>query len=218
MEEKGLIMWISIMLNDSVFALDTNTIKGFTLVSHSIANSLKNYIEQNYWFDLRNGRRLTHYSPRNQKSVTDFSEITPTTTKIITSYSFNKQITKEQHFPNLTRMSFGFRFNMPVDSLLPPSLTHLEFKYHFNFPVSALPAKLTHLTLSYMFCQDVNSLPHSLTHLRLGHCFDLPVPSLPPNLILLAFGTCFNRTVPHLPRTSSCPGSLPPNSPLYRDN
>eukprot|EP01112_Ceratiomyxa_fruticulosa_P005616 TRINITY_DN1633_c0_g1_i5.p1 TRINITY_DN1633_c0_g1~~TRINITY_DN1633_c0_g1_i5.p1 ORF type:complete len:100 (+),score=14.61 TRINITY_DN1633_c0_g1_i5:544-843(+) len=82
MDEKCLAMWINVVLNEG-FTLDVHTVKSLTLVSHYFANTLKNFIEHNYWFDLRGGRRLTRYSPLNQKNLRRIPEILPSAKKIV---------------------------------------------------------------------------------------------------------------------------------------
>eukprot|EP01112_Ceratiomyxa_fruticulosa_P019410 TRINITY_DN634_c0_g1_i10.p1 TRINITY_DN634_c0_g1~~TRINITY_DN634_c0_g1_i10.p1 ORF type:complete len:215 (-),score=43.01 TRINITY_DN634_c0_g1_i10:209-853(-) len=172
-------MWINIMLNEG-FTLDSSTVKCLTLVSRYFANTLKNYIERNYWFDLSyEERRLTHYSPLNQKSVFHVSEILLSTKKI----------------------TFNILFNGPVDNLLHNGITHIQFGNYFDLSINFLPESVTHLTLGVYFNRSISTLPHSLTHLTFGEYYNHAVSTsnLPPNLIYIEFGDYFMEEIPSLP-------------------
>jgi hypothetical protein len=54
---------------------------------------------------------------------------------------------------------------------LPKGLTHLTFGYKFNQPVDNLPKGLTHLTFGYYFNQPVDNLPKNIYLLKLD-CFN----------------------------------------------
>eukprot|EP01112_Ceratiomyxa_fruticulosa_P018920 TRINITY_DN611_c0_g1_i2.p1 TRINITY_DN611_c0_g1~~TRINITY_DN611_c0_g1_i2.p1 ORF type:complete len:226 (-),score=32.19 TRINITY_DN611_c0_g1_i2:301-978(-) len=178
---KGLEMWINIMLNVES-GLDLDTIKILTVVSRPIANTLKSYIQQNYWFDLSNGRRLTYYLPTNQKNVKDVNEIMPTIKKVV--------------FHNL--------FNEPVDGLLSNEITHIQFGGYFLKPVKSLPLNLTHLKFDFHFDQPVNSvvLPPKLTHLYFGVMYNQFIPSLPSKVKQVTFSQgIYNQPVWHLSKS-----------------
>eukprot|EP01112_Ceratiomyxa_fruticulosa_P008616 TRINITY_DN2230_c4_g1_i1.p1 TRINITY_DN2230_c4_g1~~TRINITY_DN2230_c4_g1_i1.p1 ORF type:complete len:319 (-),score=39.68 TRINITY_DN2230_c4_g1_i1:98-1054(-) len=194
MDEKCLIMWMNITFNEG-FTIDCVTVKLLTLVSRYCANALKNHIEQNYWFDLSNGRSTMHYSPINQKEVNDANEIAPSTKKIKFHGLFNDEVSG---LPNtITSIEFGDYYNSPFKSL-PSDLTFLKFGYYFNQIVSQsnLPSKLTHLYFANDFYQTIPSLPNSLTHLSFGTNFSIPLPPLPNKLISLEFFNEFNQPIP----------------------
>jgi len=65
----------------------------------------------------------------------------------------------------LTHLTFGARFNQPVDNRLPSSLTYLEFGVDFNQLVDCLPTHITHLEFGHNFNKPTNTLPKSVTHL-----------------------------------------------------
>lgn len=106
--------------------------------------------------------------------------------------------------PNLTHLTFGIHFNLPLDHHLPPSLTHLTFENNFqipedlprevssridhywNHPLDNLPSKLTHLVLPANFNSPI-LLPSTLTHLTASS--SLSINSLPHSLIHLEIGT-----------------------------
>eukprot|EP01112_Ceratiomyxa_fruticulosa_P019417 TRINITY_DN634_c0_g4_i1.p1 TRINITY_DN634_c0_g4~~TRINITY_DN634_c0_g4_i1.p1 ORF type:complete len:235 (-),score=34.32 TRINITY_DN634_c0_g4_i1:8-655(-) len=193
--------------------------KCLTLVSRYFANTLKNYIERNLWFDLSNGRRLTHYTSLNQKNVLNISEILPSAKKLAFNRFFNDPVDNVLH-DGITHIQFGREFNYCVDHLpsslthlsfdsyfnqtvnrLPHSLIHLKFSIFFNQTIDELPPQLTHLTLGFHFDKDVEKLPSSLTHLEMGNNFNYRVSvfNLPSNLTHIEFGSKFTRTIPSLP-------------------
>lgn len=93
---------------------------------------------------------------------------------------------------NLTHLTFGPNFNLPVDNLLPQTLTHLTFESYnslgcFNQPVDHLPPSLTHLTFGSQFNQPVNNLPSTLIHLTFGKSFQQIINYLPPSITHLKF-------------------------------
>jgi len=88
--------------------------------------------------------------------------------------------TAETEF-NVTCVTFGHRFNRPVD-LLPVSITRINFGKSFNRPVDHLPASLTHLRFGASFNQPVDHLPASLIHLELGYSFSQSIEHLPASI------------------------------------
>eukprot|EP01112_Ceratiomyxa_fruticulosa_P019412 TRINITY_DN634_c0_g1_i5.p1 TRINITY_DN634_c0_g1~~TRINITY_DN634_c0_g1_i5.p1 ORF type:complete len:219 (-),score=46.67 TRINITY_DN634_c0_g1_i5:209-865(-) len=197
--ERCLIMWINIMLNEG-FTLDSSTVKCLTLVSRYFANTLKNYIERNYWFDLSyEERRLTHYSPLNQKNVFTVSEIQLSTKKIAFHNWFIKPVDKLLH-NGITHIEFGEYFDRSID-FLPESLTHLTLGSRFNSSVDRLPQSLTHLIFGVNFKQTANNLPANLTHIEFGDRFVEYIVSLPPKVKQVIFGPYYNESVSHLDPT-----------------
>ena len=119
------------------------------------------------------------------------------------------ELYKSNKSSSLTHLTFGYKFNHPVEELiLPQSLTHLTFGSRFNQPVNNihLPSSLTHLKFGQDFNRPVEELilPSSLTHLEFGACFNQPVYDLqlPSSLIHLKFGIWFHQPVAHLQSTN----------------
>eukprot|EP01112_Ceratiomyxa_fruticulosa_P022468 TRINITY_DN8224_c0_g1_i1.p1 TRINITY_DN8224_c0_g1~~TRINITY_DN8224_c0_g1_i1.p1 ORF type:complete len:322 (-),score=45.44 TRINITY_DN8224_c0_g1_i1:206-1135(-) len=199
MEEKCLIKWINITLNER-FALELNTVKSLTLVSRYFASALKSYVQNNFWFDLKDQRRLAYYVPKNQKRVQYINHIAPSTTRVKFHYGFSDSLDGLLALP-LTQIIFANNFNCPVSTKnLPPTLTHLEFDFPFNHRIDNLPTNLTHLKLGYHFDRNINNLPHSLKVLELGWRFNNSIDELPSNLVQLKLGYYFNREINHLPQ------------------
>eukprot|EP01112_Ceratiomyxa_fruticulosa_P021178 TRINITY_DN7386_c0_g1_i1.p1 TRINITY_DN7386_c0_g1~~TRINITY_DN7386_c0_g1_i1.p1 ORF type:complete len:262 (+),score=57.93 TRINITY_DN7386_c0_g1_i1:47-787(+) len=220
MEERCLVMWVSIVLNE--FKLDSNTVKCLTLVSRCIANEVRKYIQQNYWFDLGDGRRLTYYLPYNQKQVRSISEITLSTKRVVFHDSFNEEVDNLLQL-QLTHIEFSKKFNKSVSNKLPHSLISLKFGFDFNVNVTNLPPNLTILHFGACFTQPISTLPHKitqlifddwfneplsiynlpfhLTHLELGVYFRKKIPSLPPKVQRIIFGPLYCQKVSHLSQT-----------------
>eukprot|EP01112_Ceratiomyxa_fruticulosa_P016398 TRINITY_DN4946_c0_g1_i1.p1 TRINITY_DN4946_c0_g1~~TRINITY_DN4946_c0_g1_i1.p1 ORF type:complete len:283 (+),score=34.86 TRINITY_DN4946_c0_g1_i1:90-938(+) len=193
-------MWINITLNEG-FTLDSSTVKCLTLVSRYFANTLKNYIEHNYWFNLKaeRTRRLTYYSPMNQKKVQDISEILSSTKRVVFHKDFNKEV-DYLLLQQLTHITFGKSFNRSVDRL-PNSITHLQFGEYFNQLPNFLPCNLTHLSFGVHFDKPITRFPCTLAHIHFGFCFSHDVSTLPLRLQQLSFGHHFNEHLWNLPST-----------------
>eukprot|EP00026_Physarum_polycephalum_P005603 Phypoly_transcript_05638.p1 GENE.Phypoly_transcript_05638~~Phypoly_transcript_05638.p1 ORF type:complete len:569 (+),score=96.82 Phypoly_transcript_05638:196-1902(+) len=112
--------------------------------------------------------------------------------------------------PALTHLTFGVRFNHPVNNL-PSSLTYLAFQCEhlyemnahncFSHPVDALPPSLATLSLNMCYAQNIDHLPPSLTRLSLAAniAFNHPVDLLPPSITFLDLGKEFNQPLLSLP-------------------
>eukprot|EP01112_Ceratiomyxa_fruticulosa_P018919 TRINITY_DN611_c0_g1_i1.p1 TRINITY_DN611_c0_g1~~TRINITY_DN611_c0_g1_i1.p1 ORF type:complete len:217 (-),score=38.87 TRINITY_DN611_c0_g1_i1:897-1547(-) len=198
---KGLEMWINIMLNVES-GLDLDTIKILTVVSRPIANTLKSYIQQNYWFDLSNGRKLTYYLPTNQKNIKDPKEIVPTARKIVFLPSFNDKV--DGLIPNeITHIEFGTKFDQSVDDL-PANLVSLEFAWNFNQPVNKLPPKVTHIYFGVDFKQLIGSLPPSVKQVFFIKGYDQPIDHLSKDIRFLVIvfeeGQLLVKDYPYTPK------------------
>src|SRR5438477_2899225 len=73
-------------------------------------------------------------------------------------------------FPNLKKLTFGWKFNRPLkEGYLPSNLTQLTFGWTFNQPLKEgyLPPNLTQLTFGTRFNQPLKEgfLPPNLTQL-----------------------------------------------------
>eukprot|EP01112_Ceratiomyxa_fruticulosa_P010888 TRINITY_DN2902_c0_g1_i2.p1 TRINITY_DN2902_c0_g1~~TRINITY_DN2902_c0_g1_i2.p1 ORF type:complete len:227 (+),score=30.60 TRINITY_DN2902_c0_g1_i2:791-1471(+) len=196
-EEQCLVMWINITLNEE-FTLDSKTLKNLTLISHCIANALKNYVEENYWFDLRRTRRTTYYSLHNQKNVLDISEIMATTKRVAFHDVFTKDV--NNLLPcQLTSIKFGIYFDRVLNLSNLPHLTHLDLGYFFNKSIDqALPDTVTHLSFSGRFNHNVSKLPSHLTHVEFGWSFNKYIESLPLGVKQVRFPPNYHQSIAHL--------------------
>eukprot|EP01112_Ceratiomyxa_fruticulosa_P008600 TRINITY_DN2227_c0_g3_i1.p1 TRINITY_DN2227_c0_g3~~TRINITY_DN2227_c0_g3_i1.p1 ORF type:complete len:298 (-),score=27.67 TRINITY_DN2227_c0_g3_i1:810-1703(-) len=221
--ESPLNYWVQVVVNeDMVHILDVSMAKLLSLVSHSFSNTVKRFIEDNFYFFMVGGRRFSFYQPKNIKNVSYIEQINAPIRAVKFSDSFNLRVDLSA-FTNLTHIQYGMRFNQPIENkLIPPNLTnlsfnrefnqavsglifnkltHLSFGEKFNLPLDGLIApKLTHLELGYYFNCRIDNLPLSLTHLTLGSMFIQPINGiLPPNIKFLELGFSFNRTIDILP-------------------
>jgi hypothetical protein len=101
--------------------------------------------------------------------------------------------------PNLTSLSLGASFDMPLSAVLPASLHTLTMGVYFNQPLPAeLPASLHTLTMGARFDKPLPAvLPASLHTLTMGYCFNQPLPAvLPASLHTLTMGSFFRQPLP----------------------
>src|SRR5690606_15053083 len=93
-----------------------------------------------------------------------------------------KMITTSKHYnekllgipEGVTHLTFGYRFNRPINDSIPSSVTHLTFGDNFNQSINdAIPSSVTHLTFGWNFNQPINDcIPSSVTHLTFGNNFN----------------------------------------------
>eukprot|EP01112_Ceratiomyxa_fruticulosa_P014735 TRINITY_DN4246_c1_g1_i1.p1 TRINITY_DN4246_c1_g1~~TRINITY_DN4246_c1_g1_i1.p1 ORF type:complete len:330 (-),score=69.31 TRINITY_DN4246_c1_g1_i1:208-1197(-) len=201
--EQHLQYSIQVIFNESMNILSGECIKRLSLISTSIHNIVKPFIETNFTFSLSeypfgfyppDERRLTHYLPKRVCDVY-LSQVTLSPNEI------NDPI-KQKFLNNLTHLEFESIFNAPIYNL-PNNVTRLKLGNYFNFPVGVhnLPNKLTHLEFSWKFNQPISSLPHTIISIKFGDNFSQSVSTsnLPPNLRFLEFGTGFDLPIESLP-------------------
>eukprot|EP01112_Ceratiomyxa_fruticulosa_P018336 TRINITY_DN5840_c1_g1_i1.p1 TRINITY_DN5840_c1_g1~~TRINITY_DN5840_c1_g1_i1.p1 ORF type:complete len:218 (+),score=39.49 TRINITY_DN5840_c1_g1_i1:131-784(+) len=191
------------MINEDMkFILDAEMVKLLSLVSRSLAEKLKQYIEDNFYFYLKFKRSVyTFYQPKNIQNVTTTSQINTTIKRVEFNNGFNEKI-DFSGFTHLTHLQFGRYFRQPFENKLPPNLTYLCFIWYPEYYNSTFPSKLTHLHI-YNNNIPFSNLPISLTHLFLSEYFNSPIPTLPPNTQVVTFKSYytepgFKQPVSHL--------------------
>eukprot|EP01112_Ceratiomyxa_fruticulosa_P013471 TRINITY_DN3790_c0_g1_i2.p1 TRINITY_DN3790_c0_g1~~TRINITY_DN3790_c0_g1_i2.p1 ORF type:complete len:272 (-),score=37.97 TRINITY_DN3790_c0_g1_i2:278-1015(-) len=219
--ERLLQYSIQVIFNESFHnILPFECVKCLSLVSKSIHNTVKSFIEANYWFNLDSvDKRVTHYLPIKVFDIVNLSQITLSPNEIndtikqkflnsITHLkfhrNFNSPIYNRLLLPNLQQLYFSQDFNYPISAHnLPCNITLLQLGHFFNQPISSLPSSIKHLAFSWCFNQPLSTsnLPQSLTHLFVSRRFNQPLPSLPLSVVEVTFrgaNPCFNHSVAHL--------------------
>lgn len=107
---------------------------------------------------------------------------------------FNEEITHLS--PSITHITFGDKFNQPVDDVLPCSLTHLDFGQRFNCTIKSLPPTITSLTFGFGFNKMAN-FPPALKVLKLGYTYSSPIGKLPDSIHTLEVNV--TETIDYLP-------------------
>lgn len=128
---------------------------------------------------------------------------------------------------SITHLTFGPKFNYPINDLIPFSVTHLTFGIKFNQPINeCIPTSVTHLIFDLGFNQSVNGcIPSSVIELVFGNRFNQPINGCIPSLVeRVIFGhnfdqsieNCFPSTIKELtfgwnydhPRNGSIPSTI----------
>jgi len=132
-------------------------------------------------------------------------DITPNITHLTFGFKFNQYIDNLEGLVNLTHLTFGHGFNKPINSLKNlVNLTNLNFGHRFNKPIDSLEnlVNLTNLNFGHRFDQPIDSLKNlvNLTNLNFGNGFNKPIDSLENlvNLTDLKFGHRFNQYIDSL--------------------
>eukprot|EP01112_Ceratiomyxa_fruticulosa_P019770 TRINITY_DN6557_c0_g1_i1.p1 TRINITY_DN6557_c0_g1~~TRINITY_DN6557_c0_g1_i1.p1 ORF type:complete len:198 (-),score=35.00 TRINITY_DN6557_c0_g1_i1:47-640(-) len=148
--ESSLNYWVQVMINeDMVHILDIVMAKSLSLVSRSISNTVKRFIEDNFYFSMSryrwdgevNIRRCTFYQPKNIGHVFSILQINADTRGVKFGSHFNKDIDLST-FTNLTHIEFNYYFNKSIENRLPPSITHLTLGHDYNLPIQSLPPSI----------------------------------------------------------------------------
>jgi len=99
---------------------------------------------------------------------------------------------------NVTHLTFGALFNVPLERCVLPSVTYLKFGARFNQPIdNYIPQSVTQLIFGYYFNQPIkNCIPQSVIHLTFGHHFNQSIKgNIPSSVTHLTFETDFNKEV-----------------------
>ena len=153
------------------------------------------YTLKEFW----ESKKITRYDYTKIKNVTEIKEINRKITHIIFHPLFHRGVDDLHDFYNIKFITFGYRFNLPVDHL-PINITHLTFSSDFNQRVDNLPEHLICLTFGWSFNQPVDNLPANLGTLTFGCHFNHPVDNLPTTLNAITFGQHFDQQLTNLPR------------------
>eukprot|EP01112_Ceratiomyxa_fruticulosa_P012575 TRINITY_DN3489_c0_g3_i3.p1 TRINITY_DN3489_c0_g3~~TRINITY_DN3489_c0_g3_i3.p1 ORF type:complete len:193 (+),score=19.88 TRINITY_DN3489_c0_g3_i3:237-815(+) len=167
MEEKCIEYWVRTAFHEFPSILCLSSAKSLSLVSRSISNAVKPFIEQNFSFSFKSleRSRFRHYQPLNMVDVKIRKQINGIAKKVKFSYYFNKPIDLSS-FVNITHIEFWYSFNQPVSSKnLPPRLVSLKFGRNFNRKIESLPHTIKEISLGFSFNYPLdNILPANLTH------------------------------------------------------
>eukprot|EP01112_Ceratiomyxa_fruticulosa_P005076 TRINITY_DN1563_c0_g1_i1.p1 TRINITY_DN1563_c0_g1~~TRINITY_DN1563_c0_g1_i1.p1 ORF type:complete len:178 (-),score=27.97 TRINITY_DN1563_c0_g1_i1:125-658(-) len=162
--EVGLNYWVQVVINESMMhVIDITIAKSLSLVSHSITNTVKRFIESNFYFSLLPDRRFTFYQPKNIQFVTSIEQINASIQKVRFAFYFNECIDLSK-FTNITHVQFEDYFDCPIENMLPPNLTSLFLGTDFNHPIPTLPPSVKVVRFN-----TNNSRPkfkHSISHLN----------------------------------------------------
>eukprot|EP01112_Ceratiomyxa_fruticulosa_P010623 TRINITY_DN2818_c0_g5_i1.p1 TRINITY_DN2818_c0_g5~~TRINITY_DN2818_c0_g5_i1.p1 ORF type:complete len:271 (-),score=33.44 TRINITY_DN2818_c0_g5_i1:498-1310(-) len=194
--EASLNYRIQVMINEEmVHILDVEMAKLLSLVSRFISNTVKQYIEDHFYFCMVTERRFTFYQPKCISNVTSISQMNALIRRAKFGFGFNECVDLSM-FINFTHIRYGWNFNKSIENRLPPNLTRLSFHRSFNQPVDGfLPNKLTYLKLGYSFSHTISNLPRSLKRLKIRSCFNLPLENLPNGLTHLTLGHYFQQSL-----------------------
>ncbi|KAN0053030.1 hypothetical protein ACTA71_012511 [Dictyostelium dimigraforme] len=124
--------------------------------------------------------------------------------------------------PNLKKLKFGNNYTMEINAELnlPKTLTSLSFGARFNRPIDFRSlVNLTSLTFELLYGQElkVGSLPSSLTYLSIdGYEKDFEIGVLPPNLKQLIISTL--KTITIQTKQNFQIGSLPSSITIFSFN
>lgn len=143
-------------------------------------------------------------------SIKELQELPDTLTHLTFDDDFNQSLADVTLPPKITRLTFGLRFDQPLDCVhLPDTLTHLTFGDAFDQRLenATLPPMLTHLTFGYYFNRPLDRvvLPPMLTHLKFGERFDqsLDAVRFPSTLSLLTLHRKYNYNLLFVPLHSA---------------
>eukprot|EP01112_Ceratiomyxa_fruticulosa_P012096 TRINITY_DN3335_c0_g1_i4.p1 TRINITY_DN3335_c0_g1~~TRINITY_DN3335_c0_g1_i4.p1 ORF type:complete len:123 (+),score=21.56 TRINITY_DN3335_c0_g1_i4:269-637(+) len=117
--EASLNYCVQVMINESMaHILDAKMAKLLSLVSRFISNTVKRFIEDNFYFFLpiiEIERKFQFYQPKCIYNVTSISQISASTRKVKFNDIFNIYADLSM-FANLTHISYGWGFNQSIEN------------------------------------------------------------------------------------------------------
>eukprot|EP01112_Ceratiomyxa_fruticulosa_P017345 TRINITY_DN538_c0_g2_i1.p1 TRINITY_DN538_c0_g2~~TRINITY_DN538_c0_g2_i1.p1 ORF type:complete len:231 (-),score=30.24 TRINITY_DN538_c0_g2_i1:280-972(-) len=167
------------------FMLSSNDIRNLTLTSTSISKILREHISTYWWFKFRKEfRSFVYYSPK----------------RILINFNC-KDFSTPEFLKQVTHVTLGNMFSVPITSPLPPNTTHLRFSYYYKQPITSLPHKLISLSFGYSYDSPLDNVtfPSTLKQLTLGDLYTHPLTNLPLGLTHVSRGMAYDHPLTILP-------------------